>query len=514
MIWPPRTSIERSSRLDRRKRLILAAAGVLALFLIAAGLFLLRNAKPTATIESRPQVSMTARNPRNVVLIVLDALRADRVYAERNGVPLMPYLAKFGERCVRFTHANAACTWTRPSISSILTSLYIDTHQVWYGFDPNRPKEATANVLSASYENMASYLRRADYYTAVIQNNGNLVRDFGFAEGFDSYEYMKNDVPAQVITPAAITRISMLREPFFFYVHYMDPHLPYTPPQKYRDMLGWPPAISDEELAVVNNIDGKFMDYLYDHCDYMVGNKPKPSMTPLSDAAKEAARTLYDGEARSLDDELGKFIDTILAEKPNSTIIVLADHGEHLWDHGFMGHGLTMYEEELHVPFFLYAPGLPTGSVEREVCTIDVLPTVAELLGLPASAAWQGSSLFAPGRESSPVFSHTYGAYPSLNTEREAVKLGPLKLIVDRKKERYELYDLAADPHEKTNLAAERPDVVATFSKFLDEHKARNLQARGGVKRQTVDVSREIREGLQKIGYGNATPEDHASPAP
>ena len=499
--------------MDRRKRLILALAGFSALLLLAAGVFLLRTTKPEGPDEQPARqrsdhapVLMTPRDARNVVLIVLDALRADRVFAERNGVPLMPYLSKFAEGCVQFTHANTACTWTRPAMASILTSLYIDTHQVWYGYDPKRPKEATANVLSKSFENMATYLKRAGYETAVLQNNGNLVRDFGFAEGFDSYEFLPNDAPADVLTPHAIKRLSTLSEPFFFYVHYMDPHMPYTPPQKYREMLGWPPAISDEELAIVNNVDGKFLDYLYDYSDFLVGNKPQPTLAPLSAAAREAARSLYDGEVRFLDDEIAKLIDGILKEKPNSILVVLADHGEHLWEHGYMGHGLTMFEEELRVPFLIHSPDLPPQVIEREVSTVDVLPTIAGFLGLPANPTWEGRSLFAAdaGNYASPIFSHTYGPYPSINTEVEALKEGHLKLIVDRKKDRRALYDLANDPGENTDIAAQHPDVVGRLEKALAEHKGMNIRARGRVQRQSVTVSPELQERQRLLGYGDS----------
>ena len=498
--------------MNRRKHWILAVAAFAAFLLLIAGVWMLRAApgespqfvKPRQTV-GQPS-PMTPRNAQNVVLIVLDTLRADRVFAERNGVPLMPHLSRFARDCLQFTHANTPCTWTRPAMASILTSLYVDTHQVFYGNNPKESNEAKSDALSKSFENMATYLKRAGYATAVIQTNGNLVADFGFAEGFDSYEYLPGDPAADVVSPHAIARLAELREPFFFYVHFMDPHPPYTPPQKCRDLFGWPPPISDEELAVVNNADDKFMKYLYDHCDYMVGNKPKPSFTPLSPAAQEAVRTLYDGEVRSLDDELAKLIDALLKEKPNSIIIVLADHGEHLWEHGYMGHGLTMYEEELRVPLFFRSPGLPPQVVDREVSIVDVLPTVAGLLGLPASRGWQGRSLLSPEPDNalSPVFSHTYAPYPSLNTEVEALKMGRLKLIVDRKKNRAELYDMANDSHEKTDLAAQRPDVVATFKKLLDEHRNQNIQARGGVQRQSVGVSPDLQDQLRRLGYGQA----------
>jgi len=483
--------------LNKRKRALLALAAAMALLLIIGGSLLLLPKPQTLN----PKPDLTPHNPLNVVLIILDALRADRVFASRNGIPLMPNLAEFSKRCVQFTHANTPCTWTRPAMASILTSLYVDTHQVYYGPDPQRPNDNTSDALPKSFENMATYLKRAGYATAVVQTNGNLVRDLGFGEGFDEYEYLPDET-ADKVTPCALRHLEGLRDPFFLYLHYMDPHLPYTPPERFRKLFGWPPPIDDSELAIVND----FMGYVFDHDEYKVGNKPSPSYKPLSPAAEEAVRTLYDAEARSLDEELGKFLDALLQRKPNTLIVITADHGEHLWDHDYLGHGLTMYEAELRVPFFIYLPDGKPQTIDTDVNTVNILPTISECLGLPANPAWQGRSLFSTeaAGKAQPIFSHTLGPWRSYNIEYEAVKVGRFKLIVNRKKEHNELYDMVDDSEETNDLSAQRSDAVRAMLALLVEHRNQNARARGNVQKESVKLSPELMKQLQDLGYGRS----------
>jgi arylsulfatase A-like enzyme len=428
----------------------------------------------------------------------LDALRADRVHAQRNGVPLMPYLSHLAEESVRFTHAVTPCTWTRPAMASIFTSLYVDTHQVYFSTDPRNPEGASSDALPASFETMASYLKKAGYFTAEVQTNGNLVPELGFAQGFDQYEYLPEGIAGDV-TARALERVQTLREPFFFYVHYLDPHFPYTPPEEYRKLLGWPPPLDETELKIVSN----YTDYFWDYADYLIGNKPAPTFPPLSEAARDAVRTLYDGEVRYLDDQFGKLLDVLRAKWKNTLIIILADHGEHFWEHGFVGHGLTMYEEERRVPFFMLGPSLAPRDIAGPVETLDILPTIADVLGLAPNPGWQGKSLFAQKGKArhDPVFSYTRGPWAGCHTDVETVEVGDLKLISNRAKNQLELYDLGSDPREKTNRVAEQPKAVEQLQALLDAHRQANVQARGQTQRRPVRLPEEVLQQLKSLGY-------------
>ncbi len=467
-------------------RYLIIFAGITAACLLAFGVVSLRRSLAPAVPKP------------NVVLVVLDALRADRVFAERNRTPLMPWLARFTQQAVRFNHAVTPCTWTRPAMASILTSLHVDTHQVYFSSDPRDKDHVLSDALPKSFETMAAYLKKAGYHTVAVQTNGNLTNELGFAEGFDSYEF-DHDAPAKAVTDRALARLDRLEAPFFLYVHYLDPHLPYTPPDSYRKLLGFPPPLDPKELEVVTH----FMDYFWDYVDFLTGAKPKPDMPPLSPEAQEAVRTLYDGEARYLDDELGRFLDRLRARYPDSILVILADHGEHFWEHGYLGHGMTMYEEELHVPLVISAPGLAPRVVDETVDTVDVLPTIAALLGLAPNPGWQGSSLFAnrPDGAMTPAFSYTRAPWPACNVDREMVIVGNQKLIADRRNRKLELYDLAADPKERKDLAADRPKAVETLRALLDKHREENIEARKNSKRRQVQLDEATRGRLRELGY-------------
>jgi arylsulfatase A-like enzyme len=460
---------------------------VAAVGLIAFGVVLLKRAGPGEGLKN-------ARSRPNVVLVILDALRADRVYAQRNGVPLMPYLSRLTQECVRFPNAMAPSTLTRPSMTSIFTSLYVDTHQVYYGSD----------ALPPARESMAAFLKKAGYNTFGVHPNGNLTRELGYAQGFDQYEYLP-DAKVDVITSRALEWLQNLPEPFFLYVHYLAPHLPYVSPDFYHTLLGFPPpGLDPAERAIAED----FMDYFWDFIEYKMGTKTEMKFAPLSPLGKEAVRMLYEAKIRYADDEVSKFLDALHAKYPNTLLIVIADHGEHLWDHDYLGHGLTMYEEELRVPFFMKCPGLEPRTVDGNVNTIDILPTVAALLGIPPNPVWQGQNLFAPRETLAPVFSHTHGPREKPKVDSEMVRVGSMKLIRNLTAGTTELYDVDADPHEKADLAPQRPKQVEQLAALLDAHDRENVRARGRVQQQSVAVSEETRRQLHDIGYDSEQPDE------
>lgn len=432
----------------------------------------------------------------NVVLVVLDALRADRVDAVRNGEPVMPHLAQYARENVRFTRAISPCTWTRPAVASILTSLYVDTHQVVYGRDPRYPDTGPDDSLPKTCEGLATFLKKAGYATYAVQTNANCAAPMGFAEGFDRYDYA-GFVPGDVVTQRALDQLKIAASPFFLYVHYMDPHIPYGPPEAYRKLFGFPPALSSEELKTVTN----FMDYFWDHVDLFTGNKPQRGFAELSSEAKEAVRMLYDGDVRFLDDALDRFLTRLHERYPNTFVIVLADHGEHFWDHGALGHGLTEYGEELDVPLIVSGPGLRSAAIARRVGTIDVAPTVAALLHLEPNPRWQGSDLFLDRKEA-PVFSLTRSLNPSFNTDFETVVLARLKLILNNRNGQLELYDLAADPLEMQDLAVERRADAEKLKTLLLQHREACIQARiEGITPSRPELDPALIDDLRSIGY-------------
>ncbi len=463
-----------------RMRLILCIVVVGAVGLTASGIAGLARTMPGAD-------GIKSRNFPNVVFILVDALRADRVEAERNHVPVMPHLAQWAQGAIRFPHAVTPCTWTRPSMASLFSSLYVDTHQVYTSND----------ALSDRIESMASFLKKAGFATLGVQTNGNLIRELGFAQGFDTYDYLPSAVATEV-TGRALALIQSLPQPFFLYTHYIDPHPMYTPPESYKTMMGYPdPQLSPAEKAVVEN----FTEYFWDQIDFRLGVKATRSLTPLSPVGEEAVRTLYDGESRFADDQIDILIKDIEAKYPNTIIVLMADHGEHLLDHGFVGHGTSCYEEVLRVPFFIKGPGLDPFTIDDNVCTVDLLPTIAALLGLPARAAWQGHNVLEHHDPHAAMYSCVRPTGPPRDVDIDMVQVGPVKLILDRKSNATELYNLADDPHETANLAAQQPEQVGHFKALIETHRQQNIRARGQIRPQRVELNAAQTEELKNLGY-------------
>ncbi len=371
-------------------------------------------------VFTRPADGGAAERP-DVVLLILDALRADRLGMQRNGQPLTPFLDGLEKESLVFTNAITQCSWTRPSIATLFTSLHVDAHQVYYDSVQKDSGKTSAAALSTQLETLAEYLKANGYRTAGVQTNGNLKRELGFAQGFDSYDYF-DDAPAGPITDAAIRTINAMGDkgPHFLYVHYIDPHLPYVPPESYRTLLGWPLKITPEETAIVTDFMGYFQDYL----EFITGLKPAPAYPQLSAEGREAVRLLYDGEVRYNDDQVRRLMAEVRRKWPKAIVIVTADHGEHLWDHKFLSHAMTLYDELTRVPFLVNAPGLAPGRTDKPVGLVDVMPSIADRAGITPRPWWQGRSIFGDIPADRVLFSYTQGNSPRFRIYLEMAQQG------------------------------------------------------------------------------------------
>lgn len=478
------------------KNMWLPMAGVLlvALLLLGLGLYLVLTGEHAAVSTERPlPARKAADHAPDMVLIVLDALRADRVGAERNGVPLTPFLDRLRAEGAWFPDAVTACTWTRPAMASLFTSSYVETHEVVFAAED----EASGNrqtALPPDRQVLAALLQAGGYATAGVQTNGNLFPVMGFDRGFDRYT-CSLDAPGGWVTQEALKAIPSLKSPFFLYAHYMDTHLPYQSPEEYRKLLGYAPEklTAEEQVAVEH-----FLEYVMAWAHFSTGRCDTFPLQELSEDGKEAVRLLYDASVRSVDEEVRRLVEGVRARSSDALVIVMADHGEHFWDHNLLGHGLSLYNCELQVPLILQGGGVPKGEQSRLVETIDIAPTLLRLAGLPAPESWQGKDLFTA--EARHGFARTQSDSPAWNIEMDAVLTETLKLVVDERKQQVLLFDRKADPEEQQNLAEERPEAVAAMKQLLHRQRAENQRRRTGVQSE-VTVDAETLEQLRQLGY-------------
>lgn len=449
--------------------------------------------------------------PSNVLFVLVDTLRADRVEGSRNGQPIMPFLASFTRQGRYYPHAVTPSSWTKPAMASLFTALYPGTHGVLFSAETEDPAKPTSDCLPGEAQTLAEFLEARGYSNFGFQTNANCTPNLGFDQGFNGGYEFENGATGEAVTTRILEMERNLAPPFFLYAHYFDPHAPYTPAPADRDVFGPLPGLPDHEAGLLES--PAFMRYYLDTINTSLGVQPAQAMPPLSEAGRAAVQQLYDAECRYTDHQLQHLIETVQRRSPNTIVVLVSDHGEEFWEHGSMGHGVTLYEDQLRVPMLLVAPKLPPAREETAVETLRLLPTLATLLDAPANPAWQAESLL-DGTTQGTSFFVTRGSWSRLQVDLAGVLEPPLKLIEDRYCQRTLLYDLAADPLEQHNLAETQPESRTRLQALLATHEA-TVQANPLPREcgKTSALSPEEMERLQAIGYlGTGTTND-APPA-
>ena len=469
---------------------------------------------------SNPLVTTRAPKARpNVLIYVIDTMRADHASLYGYKRDTTPFLKKLGASGVVFDDCQAQATWTKPSIASLLTSLYSFTHGIFNDYD-TIPKGAAT---------LAEQLRGAGYVTANITASPwsgritGLQRGFDYVMEFPVIQRYRSSAADRGTDSAAVNKVVFPwldrhhDEPFFLYAHATDPHAPYRPPAGFEEKFANPaesPEFNREYAA------------LRDRGQYGGGTVVsregcrKAGVDP--DKFIRRAIDRYDGEILFNDHNLellaGKLKQLGILE--NTLIIVVSDHGEEFWDHGWTAHGQSLYEELTHSVFLMWNPKLLPAPrrVADPVQLIDVMPTVLDLLGVKAPDMIQGQSLVAlargrPFHRRTPVMTSRYanphakpnGFVPENRLNTFAVIDARWKLIYrDKGKEvglnRVELYDRRTDRIETKDVAAADPDEVerlmTDLGKWLDAQKriraVLGKGARSVLDQQTLDQLRSL----------------------
>ena len=316
----------------------------------------------------------------NVIVILIDALRADQLGCYGYHRETTPNLDRFSKEAVTFKRATSQTSWTKPSIPSLFTSLYPSRHGVLEGSSKDTKGHITSDILADSLLTLAEAFRGHGYSTVAFVHNAQLRGFLGFAQGFDLYQDRAGD--AEHINVEFENWLDQRTGgSFFAYLHYLDVHWPYQPPAPYDPMFGtYSSGIdfnTDEWKALRKDINNGRVN--------------------LSDEDLGKMVALYDGELRYLDDQLGSLFSDLRRRGlyTNSLVIVTADHGEEFLEHDKIGHGQSLYRELLWIPLMIKFPGgkWHGREVEDMAGLIDVLPTLADYLGWEPPADTDGRSL-------------------------------------------------------------------------------------------------------------------------
>jgi arylsulfatase A-like enzyme len=431
--------------------------------------------------------------PPNVVLITVESLRPDHMASYGGPRVTSPHMDALATEGMLYEDARAATSWTLPSHASLFTGLYPTVHQT----------TAPLGKLDESYTTLAEVLAARGYQTAGVVSGPYLRREHGLAQGFEFWDdsiaaLTDFEAHGEVTSPRMEASLAAWLDdrrdperPFFLFAYFWDPHYDYLPPPPYDRMFVGPDA---RPIDVTN----------YELSPVVHAGIPKEEL-----AWVEAQ---YDGEIRWTDEHLGRLFALLRAEGlwDNTVVIVTADHGEEFFEHGHKGHMNALYVESVHVPLIVkYPRGGPTGRDARLASLVDVFPTVLDLTGASAEAPLQGRSLLRARAPDRRVFTelraarYTGPSYTQATVKHwEAMREGSWKLITVAEGERTELYDVATDPGETTNVAAREPARAGEMRKELarwreDAHRlAANFRPGG---QATVEAA--ARERLRALGY-------------
>ena len=448
------------------------------------------NAFTCPTASPRPVLekgdATGSRRRPNVIIYLIDALRADHVGCYGYPRPTTPNIDAFAAEATRFSFAMAQSSWTKPAVASVFTGLRPDQH------DTN----TTEAMLPAQVETLAERLSTAGYQTAGITTNGVVSAKFGFDQGFDHHQNMgvRLKTPeihqlSDSLNREALTWLGErdLARPFFLYLHATDPHAPYYPPEPFRSRFAAevPPEVGHHNRAVAL----------------------ATGRAPVTEGLPEQMLALYDAEIAFNDHSFGELMEALAENElvDETLIIVLADHGEEFYDHGRWSHGFTLFSEQLHIPLIIRFPeGLWSGkTVDQVAQQIDIVPTVLEFIGMNRPPEIEGRSLLRY-LQASPDEGATSGVFSFLGkaTSRqvEAVVFGRMKLIhyktYDQPRPEIELYDLDFDPAEEHDLAADNPILVGYLRSLLRaSHLEQGLQSTSAV------LDDETVAQLEALGY-------------
>ena len=437
------------------------------------------NDVPTAATGDK-EVSLSRPN---ILVFVVDTLRADALgaYSARPGAS--PRIDAFARNAILFSNARANSSWTRPGVASLITGQTPWQHGV----------RETKDGLSPLVETMAEIFKRADYSTAGFITNGNINREFGFAQGFDRYVALPEDTGTRSLhrdsadlRNAAISWLAQRSDerPFFLYLHASDPHAPYAPPSPQAEHL-----ISAQTPAL------ETINYITDISRLAV---------PVDADNLSRLKTLYQAEVQYVDEQFGLLLDELESRKllHNTIVVFTSDHGEEFYDHNWWQHGKTLYGEQLRIPMIIKLHKERTGvRSERLIEQIDLLPTLLGQAGIPVPDAVSGRDALSDQWHDRPALAllHKDGRH------LESVIDGQFKLIETQAYEHprgitpgVQLFDLYRDPSEQHNLALERPVRVGYLRSVMHREKA---SLGNSALPEAIEIDAETERTLRALGY-------------
>jgi arylsulfatase A-like enzyme len=422
----------------------------------------------------------------NVIVYLIDALRADHLGCYGYGRVTSPAIDRFASDATLFSRAVAQSSWTRSSVASIFTGLRPEVHGT----------NDTEDFLPADAVTLAELLAKEGYETSGIITNGNVSPLLGFGQGFERYEAIERSneaIQSDEVNAHAFAWLAQRPRdrPFFLYVHTIDPHAPYAPPEPYRSRFA--PGVRPEMGQMTLMADLKSRRY------------------PASETVQRQLISLYDAEIAFNDASFGAFLDELrrLDLYDSSIIILVSDHGEEFYDHGWWQHGETLYREQLDVPLIIRFPsGWRSGTKASFVAQqIDLLPTIIDYVTGHEPAGVQGRSLLPWLDDPAHAPERAAISYLKLwGAKMESITYANTKLVRNlggltlQPPPPEQMFDLTNDPKELHNLAYEQRARAGFLRSLLTGERNTGFSRLPG---ETGPLPQAVKEQLRALGYGS-----------
>lgn len=381
-----------------------------------------------------PRLEVPRENgPQRIILVCIDTLRTDRMGCYGSVLGLTPVLDSLAEESVRFENCQSASPWTLPSVASVITGRYPGM------IGATRDTE----YLHGGEHTLAEIFHEAGFRTASIIQNRYTARECGFFQGYDAEN--DSNPTADIVTDSAIRWVNTLKDDsFFLYIHYFDPHVPYTPPEPYlsRYRMGhgrWRNGFPKEDVHRLRTGD----------------------LVPTEEE-KLQLEGLYNGEIAFNDHEFRRFIDYLkeIGIWDDTAIVLYADHGEEFWEHGGSLHGRTVYQEVSHVPLFFKFPGFEPGVREDPVSLVDIFPTILDYADIELPGNIVGQNILSDDYQQENSRTFIIEAL-ARGFQSKGIVMGDWKQILHFTDEMNpELYNLTDDPLELNNVLDRETDIA------------------------------------------------------
>ncbi|MBM3309149.1 MAG: DUF4976 domain-containing protein [Candidatus Altiarchaeales archaeon] len=418
----------------------------------------------------------------NVIIIFVECLRYDHMGFNDYYRNTTPNLDVFAEKSFNFRKALTQAPWTKPSVASMFTSQYPHINKCL----------KSDSALPSSALTLTEVLKYHGYDTYGVIENPFLNYASKMQQGFNQYTSKAGD--ARMLTNEAISKLKEAKKPFFFYLHYVDPHHPYDPPKEFQKWAD--PNYQDVMHLTINVTTPNVWNI---RTLYWDGNLTREDQKFIVDS--------YDGEILYADSQIGRLLkymeDNGLLE--NTIVVISGDHGEEFFEHKSSEHGHTLYNELLHVALVIWNPKLEGGkAVEEEVHHLDLAPTILDMIGREIPRNFQGESIVPYMLGKKRTDATNYGEGVCYMQERKSIQKGGWKLIYNTEPEKYnttqfELYDLEKDPEEQDNV----------YDNHKDETLVRNLKTElfvwiatnSSIEPERAKMTEETEERLKSLGY-------------